>query len=180
MSTEYVLKRINLLKQEKKSLESLLQNTEEEVLRIMKKNAEESRRVKQLLESALPLRNENNIKNLGESTENFTQTENNLSKFYHTVALEEEIISIKETVLNAMTNYRIMKNTLERRKKKNKVMEDLIRQYQERIESLNKEKINLRSKCEASREEQKTMIDHIRYGDLIADPAPYVFKIQKE
>ncbi|CAG9317188.1 unnamed protein product [Blepharisma stoltei] len=180
MSTEHFIRRINLLKQEKKSLEKLLQSTEEEVLKIMKKNSEESWRVKQLLESALPLSNESSRKKPGGMIENSSQTENSLATLYHAIALEEEIITVKETLINIATNHRMMKNKLERRKKKNKVFEDLIKQYQERVESLNREKVNLRNKIEEKREEQGAMIEYVRYGDLIVDPVPCVFKIQNE
>lgn len=179
MSSEQVIRRIVNLKQEKLNLQNLLKSTEQEVLKIIKRNNEESLRVKQLLDSALPLNSENTPKRTEVIVDRNLQTESSLVNFYSTVALEEELVNIKESLISTSTAHRLMKSKLERRKKKNKMLEDLIKQYQERVEILDREKISLKLTIESSREEQKTILDHIKYQDLIGEPTPCEFIIKQ-
>ena len=131
--------KLSSLTEDNKKLKKLVQSTEIEIKSILKRNQEESNKVKKLLENVGPILEY-------KSSDKISQTKGSPTYLTNVYELENSFFQIKEMILEiSVQNIAILKK-IERRNKKNKLLEDANLDYKERINLLVIDKITYQEK----------------------------------
>lgn len=140
------LAKLRSLQEENKALKNLIHETEAEMEGILKKTHEESEKVKKIIEKLPSLaRTDNNDRGI--------QTCEPLSTVQCIYELENEIIKIKDYILQVSVENLEDSKKLERRLKKNRAMQEVQEEYKTRIGKL----MNDKKKLEEQLDTQKTL-----------------------
>ena len=133
--------KLSKLTEENKLLKKLVQSTEIEIKHIIKKNQEESLKVRKLLESINPSIEKH-------ASEKTTQTKGSSEYLRNICDLEDSFFHIKELILQLSVQNIGFQKKIERRSKKNKLLDDANLDYKERIDKLVVEKITYQDKIQ--------------------------------
>ena len=164
MSMLLLNNKLSKLTEENKLLKKLVQSTEIEIKHIIKKNQEESLKVRKLLESINPA-----IEN--HSSYKITQTKASPEYLRNICELEDSFFQMKELILQLSVQNIAFQKKIERRSKKNKLLDDSNLDYKERINKLVVEKITYQDKIQQQKLLKEAMIAESLYTANEKEPS---------
>lgn len=163
MSRQLLIGKLSSLTEENKTLKKLVKSTEVEIKSILKRNQEESTKVKKLLEKLNPTKEK--------SLESYSQTKVSTLYLNNICELENKFFQIKELILELSVQNIAIQKKIERRNKKNKLLQDASVDYKERINSLVLDKVNYQEKIQQQKLIKETIISESLYLTNGEEPA---------
>lgn len=170
MSSSELFHKLRALIDENKKLKKLVQSTETEMKELIKKNQEESSKVKTLLQSVVPMITK-------ENSEESVQTKHSLVYLKNIYELEHEFIKIKELILSASVQNIAIKKKIERRLKKNSLLQDANTEYKSRINTLLTDRLNYEHTIISHSKKKEILLLECRYLPSDLPPVNNCFSI---
>ena len=154
------------LKEENKKLKKLVQDTENEIKGIITKNQEESAKIKKMLENVEPALVNSNC-------DSFSQTKGSKLYLEKVYELESILFKLNVNILDISVQNIAISKKIERRNKKNKLLQDANLEYKDRIYGLVIEKVSFQEKILNQKILNETLLSHNLYMPSLNYPLHY-------